>query len=83
MTSCKVNIPDAGALGTVPLALKLGFLWVISDLSTFLRPLVTSSPLLISAKTAAAPPAGAAAAEGGIGAGGGGGGGGGGAEDVA
>ena len=67
--------------GTVLPALKAGFLWVISLLSTFLKPLVTSSPRLSSANTAATPPAagaGAAPAGGGGGATGGGGGGGGG-----
>lgn len=68
--------------GTTLLALKAGFLWVISLLSTFLRPRVTSEPLLRSANSAAWPPAGAAGAEpaggGGGGPGGGGGGGGGG-----
>jgi hypothetical protein len=62
--------------GTVLLARKAGFLWVISLLSTLRRPLVTSSPLLISAKTAAAPPPGAGAAAAALGGGGGGGGGG-------
>jgi hypothetical protein len=38
--------------GTVPDALRSGFLYVISLLSTFLRPFVTSSPLFSSAKTA-------------------------------
>lgn len=60
------------------LALSAGFLCVISLLSTFLRPLVTSSPRLRSAKTADTPPAagvGAAVAGGGGGPGGGGGGG--------
>ena len=46
-----------GALsGTTALALKLGFLWVISLLSTLRKLFVTASPLFSSAKTAAAPP---------------------------
>ena len=46
-----------GALsGTTALALKLGFLWVISLLSTLRKPFVTASPLFSSAKTAAVPP---------------------------
>jgi hypothetical protein len=65
--------------GTVLPARREGFLCVISLLSTFLRPLVTSEPRLISANTAATPPpAAGAAAGGGGGAGGPGGGGGGG-----
>ena len=58
------------------LALNSGFLCVISLLSTFLRPFVTSAPRLSSAKTADTPPA--AGAGGGTVAGGGGGPGGGG-----
>lgn len=54
-------------------ALSAGFLCVISLLSTFLKPFVTSSPRLSSAKTAATPPPGAGAAEAGGGGGGGGG----------
>lgn len=46
-----------GDPGTVFPALNDGFLCVISLLSTFLRPLVTSSPRLSSANTAATPPA--------------------------
>lgn len=42
--------------GTVLEALRSGFLCVISDLSTFRKPLVTSSPRLSSAKTAPMPP---------------------------
>mmetsp|Transcript_8775 Transcript_8775/g.8689 ORF Transcript_8775/g.8689 Transcript_8775/m.8689 type:complete len:220 (-) Transcript_8775:780-1439(-) len=63
--------------------LKDGFLWVISDLSTFLRPDVMFSPLFKSAKTAFIPPDGAdeevlsELSESKIAAGGGGGGGGG------
>lgn len=49
-----------GEPGTVCPALNDGFLCVISLLSTFLRPLVTSSPRLSSANTAATPPAGGA-----------------------
>lgn len=65
-----------GALsGTTPLGLKLGFLCVISLLSTLRKPCVTASPLFNSAKTAAAPPpealgTGAATAGGGGGRGG-------------
>jgi hypothetical protein len=44
--------------GTVEPARREGFLCVISDLSTFLSPLVTASPLLSSAKTALKPAAG-------------------------
>lgn len=53
--------------GTVFPALRDGFLWVISLLSTFLNPLVTSSPRLSSANTAAAPPAGGGAGASGAG----------------
>lgn len=63
-------------VGTVPLALRSGFLCVISDLSTLRNPLVTSSPRLSSANTAAAPPVPLAGAERPAGGGGGGGGGG-------
>lgn len=74
--------PDPALLGTTPLALSAGFLCVIWVLSTFRKPLVTSSPRLSSAKTAATPPpaagAGALAGGGGGATGGGGGGGGGG-----
>lgn len=72
--------------GTVLPARSEGFLCVISLLSTFLRPFVTSEPRLISAKTAVTPPAAgvaAAGAGGGGGPGGGGGGGGGGAPPAA
>ncbi len=56
--------PGAGLLpltelsrsGTVELARRAGFLCVISDLSTFRRPLVTASPLFSSEKTAPRPP---------------------------
>lgn len=78
------HTPAAGEVeaGTTLLALNAGFLWVISLLSTFLSPFVTSAPLLRSANSAAWPPAGAAGADpaggGGGGPGGGGGGGGGG-----
>ena len=47
---------DPSFSGTVEFARKDGFLCVISDLSTFLRPLVTASPLLSSEKTAPKPP---------------------------
>ena len=43
-------------------ALKSGFLCVISDLSTFRRPAVTASPRFSSANTAATPPAAGAGA---------------------
>ena len=80
-------LPRAGAppSGTVELARSDGFLCVISDFSTFRRPLVTPSPWLSSEKTAPKPPAGAASGAfsslilrtgGGPGGGGGGGGGG-------
>ena len=46
---------DAELSGTVEPARRDGFLCVISDLSTFRRPLVTSSPLLSSEKTAPRP----------------------------
>jgi hypothetical protein len=46
---------DASRSGTVDEARKAGFLCVISDLSTFLRPFVTASPLLSSEKTAPRP----------------------------
>ena len=67
---------DAGVAGITLPALSAGFLCVISLLSTFRRPLVTSSPRLSSAKTAAAPPGvgPGSVAEGGGGGGGGGGG---------
>lgn len=78
--------PD-GPSETVELVRRDGFLCVISDLSTFLRPEVTDSPLLSSEKTAPKPPAAGAGAGvdsalmsrtgGGPGGGGGGGGGGG------
>lgn len=72
------------ALDSCPPALKAGFLCVISSAFTFLRPFVTSEPLLSSLKTAPSPaPAAGAGAEGpdvisnmGGGPGGGGGGGG-------
>jgi hypothetical protein len=51
------------AAGTTLLALKAGFLCVISLLSTLRSPFVTSSPRFSSAKTAAAPPAGEGATE--------------------
>ena len=60
--------------GTVLEARSSGFLWVISDLSTFRKPLVTSSPRFSSAKTAPMPPPGAADGEAASGGGGGGGG---------
>ena len=74
-TQCLLE-EDAGAAGTTLPALNAGFLCVISLLSTFRRPLVTSSPRLSSAKTAAAPPGvgPGSVAEGGGGGGGGGGG---------
>lgn len=68
--------PPLFAAGTTLDARRLGFLCVISDLSTLRSPFVTSSPRFRSAKTAAAPPAEAACAA----AAGGGGGGGGGAD---
>ncbi len=71
----------AGVSRTTLLARREGFLWVISDLSTFLNPFVTASPRFNSANTAAAPPA-EGAEEGATMAGGGGGGGGGGPADV-
>ena len=61
--------------GTTLDARSSGFLCVISDLSTFRRPFVTSSPRLSSAKTAPMPPEGAAAGAAPDGGGGGGGGG--------
>lgn len=60
--------------GTVLEARSSGFLWVISDLSTFLKPFVTSSPRFSSAKTAPMLPPGAADGEAAGGGGGGGGG---------
>lgn len=68
--------------GTTLDARRSGFLCVISDLSTFLRPFVTSSPRLSSAKTAPIPPVDCTGAGAGTGAGGGGGGGGGGGPAV-
>lgn len=65
--------PPAEA-GTTLDARNSGFLCVISDLSTFRKPFVTSSPRLSSAKTAPMPPEDEAA---GAALGGGGGGGGG------
>jgi hypothetical protein len=91
-------LPGAGLLPradgpseTVELVRREGFLCVISDLSTFLRPEVTDSPLLSSEKTAPKPPAAGAGAGAdsvlisrtGGGPGGGGGGGGGGAPPAA
>lgn len=69
-----------GELGTGLAPLKVGFLWVISLLSTLRRPLVTSSPRFSCSNTAAAPPV--PASTGSAGAGGGGGGGGGGGADA-
>lgn len=66
---------------TGPEALKFGFLWFISLLSTLRSPLVTASPRFSSAKTAAAPPVPLAGVA--VGADGGGGGGEGGAPLVA
>lgn len=74
----KLCSQDTELVGTTLLARKLGFLCVISLLSTLRNPFVISAPWLISAKTAAAPPAGAEAAGGAAEGGGGGGGGGGG-----
>ena len=72
-----VGDDDPAVLGTTGDARNAGFLCVISLLSTFRRPFVTSSPRLSSANTAATPPPAAAGA--GDTAGGGGGPGGGGA----
>lgn len=72
---CNAQVGDPGEVTTGPVALKFGFLWVISLLSTLRRPLVTSSPRFSSAKTAAAPPVPLEGAVAGTGGGGGGGGG--------
>jgi hypothetical protein len=71
-------IPEAEpeVLGTTLPALSAGFLCVISLFSTFLKPLVTASPRLRSAKTFATFPAAFGPPDDGAGAGTGGGGGG-------
>ena len=72
----EMHVP--GPDGTAKFPRSAGFLCVISEGWTFFSPLVTSAPLLISAKTAAGPTS-EEEATGGGGPGGGGGGGGGGA----
>jgi hypothetical protein len=81
----RAPVDDPTVLGTVEDALNVGFLCVISLLSTLRRFFVTSAPRLSSAKTAATPPpaAGAGGAVGGGGGPGGGGGGGGGGVPLA
>lgn len=75
----EVHVPAPEGTATFPRS--AGFLCVISEGWTFFSPLVTSEPLLISAKTAAGPTgAGGATRGGGPGGAGGGGGGGAGAE---
>ena len=73
-----VGDDDPTVPGTAEDARKVGFLCVISLLSTLRRFFVTSSPRLSSANTAATPPPAAAGAGGTAGGGGGPGGGGGG-----
>lgn len=51
----KYILGEGALAGTGPEALREGFLWVISLLSTFLNPLVISAPWLIWANTAAVP----------------------------
>lgn len=50
------NPPAPLLAGTTLPARKIGFLWVISLLSTLRNPFVTSSPRFRSANTAATPP---------------------------
>lgn len=52
-----MRLSDALLSGTTELARSDGFLCVISFALTFLRPLVTASPLFSSEKTAPIPPA--------------------------
>jgi len=75
-----MEVHAPGPKGTATFPRSAGFLCVISEGWTLFRPLVTSAPLLISAKTAAGPIGAGGAIEGGGPGGGGGGGGGAGAE---